>query len=52
MEQQRNQYQGHPQREKSKLDRMRSRREGAGSHKPSATEALGEQVAGDFYALR
>ena len=30
---------------------MRQRREEAGSHKPSATEALGEQAAGDFYAL-
>ena len=30
---------------------MRRRREEAGSDKPSATESLGEQVAGDFYAL-
>ena len=31
--------------------RMRKRREEAGSLKPSATEPLQEQLAGDFYAL-
>ena len=50
MEQQRNQYQD-ILKERNRNYRMRRRREEAGSDKPSATESLGEQVAGDFYAL-
>ena len=50
MKLQRQQYQD-ILKERNRNYRMRQRREEAGSHKPSATEALGEQVAGDFYAL-
>ena len=50
MELQRQQYQG-ILKERNRGWKMRRRREQAGTHKPSATETLEEQLAGDFYAL-
>ena len=50
MEKQRQQYQG-ILKNRNYGWKMRRRREQAGTHKPSATETLEEQLAGDFYAL-
>lgn len=50
MEKQRQQYQG-ILKNRNHGWKMRRRREEAGTYKPSATETLEEQLAGDFYAL-
>lgn len=50
MEKQRQQYQS-ILKNRNHGWKMRRRREQSGTHKPSATEELTEQLAGDFYAL-